>query len=219
VNGALLAALRQNIPRGCSGGWNKIFRLDVGLAQLCGTLWKKTMSKDAVIVNSLSDEQWPTYGHFNPVLVALFADPEAVDSLGSFTILFGVSVRQLDLSMELQRTNLTDPQLLVLCALRKVVPFICNKHFADCSTQFRDHHRSLLVAEPAAQVKSGTKKAKKSGKQKEERGGVFNTPETVRKALGVVDHNVMLNVELVPQWASPTPHATDQVAPTKSCML
>jgi len=177
------------------------------------------LSKDAVIVNSLSDEQWPTYGHFNPVLVALFADPEAVDSLGSFTILCGVSVRQLDLSMELQRTNLTDPQLLVLCALRKVVPFICNKHFADCSTQFRDHHRSLLVAEPAAQVKSGTKKAKKSGKQKEERGGVFNTPETVRKALGVVDQNVMLNVELVPQWASPTPHATDQVAPTKSCML
>jgi len=89
------------------------------------------MSKDAVIINSLSDEQWPTYGHLNPVLLALFADPEAVDSQGSFTMLCGVSVKQLDLSKELQRTNLSDPQLLVLCALRKVAPFICNKYFAD----------------------------------------------------------------------------------------
>jgi len=153
------------------------------------------------------------------VLLTLFADPGTVDSLGWFTILCGVSVKQLDLSKELQRTNLTDPQLLVLCTLRKVVSFICNKHFADGSTQFRDHHKSLLVAEPAPQVKSGTKKAKKSGKQKEELGGVFNTPETVRKALDVVDQNVMLNVELVPQCVLPTPHATDQVTPTKSCML
>jgi len=65
---------------------------------LHGTFWspnlsKKTMSKDAVIINSLSDEQWPTYGHLNPVLLALFADPEAVNSLGSFTILCGVSVK------------------------------------------------------------------------------------------------------------------------------
>ena len=153
------------------------------------------------------------------MLLAFFADPEAVDSQGSCTILCGVSVKELDLSKELQRTNLTDPQFLVLCALRKVAPFICNKHFADCSTQFRDHHRSLFVVEPALQVKSGTKKAKKSGKYKEERGGVFDTPETVRKALGVVDQNVMLKVELVSQWASPIPHATGQVDPTKSYML
>jgi len=89
------------------------------------------MSKYAAIINSLSDEQWPTYGHLNPVLLALFADPEAVDSQGSFTMLCGVSVKQLDLSKELQRTNLSDPQLLVLCALPKVAPFICNKYFAD----------------------------------------------------------------------------------------
>ena len=51
------------------------------------------MSKYAAIINSLLDEQWPTYGHLNPVLLALFADPEAVNSLGSFTILCGVSVK------------------------------------------------------------------------------------------------------------------------------
>jgi len=160
----LLTAIRQNIPSGCSGGRSKIYQLDVGLAQLCGTLRKKTMSKDVVIINSLSHERWPTYGHLYPVLLALFADPDVVDSQGSFTILCGVSVKQLNLFKELQRTDLTDPQLLVLCAMRKVAPFICNEHFADCSTQFRDHHRSLLVTKPAPQVKSGTKKAKKKWK-------------------------------------------------------
>jgi len=198
VDEALLAALQQNIPSGYSGGWSKIYQRNVGLAQLCGTLQKKTMSKDDAIINSLSDEQWPTYGHLNPVL-ALSADSEAVDSQGSFTILCGVRVKKLDLSKELKRTNLTDPQLLVFCHFEKSRCSFSNKHFADCSTQFRDHHRSLLVAEVAPQVKSGTKKAKKSGKQKEEQGGVFNTPETVCKALVVVEQNVMLNVELVSQ--------------------
>ena len=94
------------------------------------------MSKDAAIVNSLSDEQWPTYVHLNPVLLTLFADPEAVNSQGSFTILCRVSVKQLNLSKEFQRTNLTDPQLLVVCALRTVALFIYNKHFADSRRNF-----------------------------------------------------------------------------------
>ena len=194
ANGLLLAALHLRIPGGNSKeGFKTIYRRDVCLQLHCRELRHKAELACTADADPEDAGHWPKYGHLNDVSLALLLDKHAVDSMGSFCFLLGVGVKQLDLTKALQSDTLTPAQVLVLCALRHIAPFISNDHFANCSKPYRSYlldSSRLAVTPVAALPMRRKKKPTKAEKQKEQRGGgCDSTPVTKRKAFDVVDHN------------------------------